>query len=141
MLQRPSLPRFAVLALTQQAPRRIRLSSTLSAPRAFNSFVPIAVLVVVSMTLVVTSTMPATATVIIAAVLVTRHVFVVVPVVPHKVDRSAAGVVLRAMLAPVFLVARRHMQVDRRGRNELRRPLDYNGLRVNQLGLRDPACC
>jgi hypothetical protein len=50
-----------------------------------------------------------------AAVTVTRHVFFVVPIIAHKVDRSTAGVVLRTMLAPVFLVTRRHVQVDRRG--------------------------
>ena len=50
-----------------------------------------------------------------AAALVTRHVFFVVPIIAHKVDRSTAGVVLRAMLAPVLLVTLRHVQVDRRG--------------------------
>ena len=71
----------------------------------------IAVPVVMAMTLVMTPTMPMTA-VVIAATAVTRHVFVVVPVVSHKVDRPTASVVLRAVLAPVFLVARRHVQVD-----------------------------
>ena len=98
-----------------------------------------AVLFVIPMTIVMTPTMPMTTAVIAAPVLVTRHVFVVVPVVSHKVDRPAAGVVLRAMLTPVFLVARRHVQVDRRGGNKLRRPLDHNGLRVNQLWPRDVA--
>src|SRR5882757_2394224 len=83
--------------------------------------------------------MPMAIAVIAAPVLVTRHVFVVVPVISHKVDRSAAGVVPRAMLTPVFLVPRRHVQVDRRGGNKLRRPLDHDGLPENQLWLRDVA--
>jgi hypothetical protein len=72
---------------------------------ATTSFVLMATLFVMAMTLVMTPTMPMIAAVISAPVLVMRHVFVVVPVVSHKVDRPAAGVVLRAMLAPVFLVA------------------------------------
>jgi len=43
---------------------------------------------------------------------VTRDVFVVVPVIAHEVDRSAAGIVLGTMLAPVLLVPRRDVQVD-----------------------------
>jgi hypothetical protein len=74
-----------------------------------------AMTLVVTPTLVMTLAMTMTAAVIAATVLVTRDVFVVVPVVPHKVDRPAAGVVLPAVLAPVFLVARRYVQVDRLG--------------------------
>ncbi len=44
---------------------------------------------------------------------VTRYVFVVVPVIAHEVDRSAAGMVLGTMLVPVLLVPRRDVQVDR----------------------------
>ena len=73
------------------------------------------VLFVVPMILVMTPTLLMTAAAIAITVLVTRHVFVVVPVVSHKVDRPAAGVVFRAMPAPVLLVARPHVQVDRRG--------------------------
>ena len=73
------------------------------------------VLFVVPMILVMTPTLLMTAAAIAITVLVTRHVFVVVPVVSHKVDRPAAGVVFRAMPPPVLLVARRHVQVDRRG--------------------------
>jgi len=112
---------------------------------ALNSFVLMAVVFVMPMTIVMpviivmTPIMPMTTAVIAAPVLVTRHVFVVVPVVSHKVDRPAAGVVPRAMLTPVFLVPRRHVQVDRRGGNKLRRPLDHDGLPENQLWLRDVA--
>jgi hypothetical protein len=48
----------------------------------------------------------------VVALPVSRYILIVVPVIAHKVDRPTARVVLRAMLAPVFLVARRHMQVD-----------------------------
>ena len=69
------------------------------------------VVVVVAMILVMTASVPMIA----AAVLVTRHVLLVVPIVSHKVDPPAAGVIFGAMLCPVLLVARWHMQVDGRG--------------------------
>ena len=47
------------------------------------------------------------------ALLVMRNVFVLVPGVLHKVDPLAAGIVLAAVLAPVFRVARGHVQVNR----------------------------
>src|ERR1700722_14785206 len=37
-----------------------------------------------------------------------------VPVMPDEVDRLAAGVVLAAVMAPIALIARPHMQIDRR---------------------------
>src|SRR6267142_4188558 len=92
-----------------------------------------------AVTLVVTPAMPMTAAVIVAIMTVSRHVFVVVPVVAHKIDRPTAGVILGAVLAPVLLVSRRHVQVDWRGRNEFRRPSDHNRLWVYQLWLRDVA--
>jgi hypothetical protein len=82
--------------------------------------------------LIMTATfiMTATLSMIVVAVLalVSRHVFVVIPVVAHEVDPPAAGVVLRAMLAPVVLMPRRHVKVNRRGRNEFRRLPDHHGL-------------
>ena len=47
------------------------------------------------------------------ALLVMGNVFVLVPGVLHKVDPLAAGIVLAAVLAPVFRVARGHVQVNR----------------------------
>jgi len=113
--------------------------SPLAVGRALNSLVLIRVLVVMPMILVVTPAMPMPTAVIAASVLVAGHVFVVVPVVSHKVDRPAAGVVSRAMLTPVFLMPRRHVQVDRRRGNILWRLLDHDGSRVNQLWWRDVA--
>ena len=58
--------------------------------------------------------MPVPMVVVIPAITsVARDVFVVVPIIAHEVDRSAAGIVLGAMLAPVLLVPRRDVQVDR----------------------------
>jgi hypothetical protein len=71
--------------------------------------------------------------------LVSRHVFVVVPVIADEVDPPATGVVLRTMLSPVLLVPRRHVKVNRRSRNEFRRLLDHHGLRIDQLWRRSIA--
>ena len=60
--------------------------------------------------------------------LVTRSVFVLVPVVVHKVDPFAAGVVFAAMPAPMFGIAWRDAQVDRLTIH--RHPLDYYWLMV-----------
>ena len=96
---------------------------------------------VMAVALVMTLTMtrrPST-TVVAVLALVSRHVFVVVPVIAHEVDPPAAGVVLRTMAAPVLLVPRRHVKVNRRGRNEFRRLLDHHGLRIDKLWLRKVA--
>lgn len=97
-----------------------------------------AMTVVMTLTMIMTVTMIMALSMIVAAVLVlvSRHVFVVVPVIAHEVDPPAAGVVLRTMLAPVLLVPRRYVQVDRRGRDEFRRLPDHHGLRIDQLWLR-----
>ena len=70
---------------------------------------------IVSVAGIVRAAMPLVATMVLATVPVARYVFIVVPVVSHKVDRTTAGIVLRAVLAPVLLVARGHVQVNRRG--------------------------
>jgi len=44
---------------------------------------------------------------------VVGHVNFIVPPVAHEIDGPVAGVVLVAVLAPLFLVPGRHMQVDR----------------------------
>jgi hypothetical protein len=63
--------------------------------------------------------------------LVARDVLVVVPIIPHKVDWSAACVVLRTMIPPVLFVSGRDMQVDRLGRNILGRLHCDDGLRID----------
>ena len=89
------------------------------------------------MTHPVTLTMTMALGMIVVAVLalVSRHVFVVIPVIAHEVDAPAAGVVLRTMHAPVLLVPGRHVKVNRRSRNEFRRLPDHHGLRIDQLRL------
>jgi len=93
---------------------------------------------VMAVPLVMTFTMTMALSMIVVAVLVlvSWYVFVVVPVIAHEVDPPAASVVLRTMLAPVLLVPWRYVQVNRRGRNELRRLLDHHRLRIDQLRLR-----
>lgn len=67
--------------------------------------------------------------------LITRHIFLVVPVVPNKIDPLTASVVFAAMLAPVFGVTRRHMQIhrlttDRNSMNHHRLAIDHLRLRI-----------
>src|ERR1017187_10078924 len=65
--------------------------------------------------------------------LVTRNILMVVPVVLHKIDPLAAGVVFAAVLVPMFGVARRYAQIDRRTIH--RTPLDYFRLTIEHLWL------
>jgi hypothetical protein len=46
--------------------------------------------------------------------LVTRHIFPLVPVVLHKVDALAAGIVFATVFFPILGVTWRHAQIDRR---------------------------
>lgn len=48
-----------------------------------------------------------------SAFLITRGVFAVVPVVSHKINRFATGVVFAAVLAPVLDMPRGNTQIDR----------------------------
>src|ERR1019366_849909 len=66
--------------------------------------------------------------------LVTRSILAVVPVVLHEEDPLAAGVVFAAVLAPMFGVARRYAQIDRRAVH--RHPLDCHRLTIDHLWLR-----
>ena len=66
--------------------------------------------------------------------LVTRNVIAVVPVVLHKEDSLAAGIVLAAVLAPVFGLTWRYTQINRRA---IRRYLlDCYRMTINDLRLR-----
>ena len=77
---------------------------------------PVALVMIVALVMTLTMAMSLISTLAPIMVMpVSRHVFTVVPIIAHEVDRSTAGVVFRAMLAPVLLVTRPHMQVDRRG--------------------------
>jgi len=103
-----------------------------SCPYRVTSRVSSFVVTILLMTLVV---VVATAFFVPILLAVVRHVGIAIPVVPHEVDRLAAGVVLSAMLAPVPLMAWRHMQVQRLAHFAARRPLDDHRALVDQLRL------
>jgi hypothetical protein len=65
--------------------------------------------------------------------LVTRDILVLVPVVLHKEHPLAAGVVLTTVPAPMFRVARRYAQIDRRAVH--RYPVDGYRLAIDHLWL------
>lgn len=69
---------------------------------------------------------------------VTWDILVVVPFVLNKEDPLATGVVFVAVLAPMFGVARRYAQIDRR---TIRRysTLDYSRLTIDHLWMRKVA--
>jgi hypothetical protein len=72
------------------------------------------ILVIVPFAFVMVFVMSVPVVVVIPTIMsVARDVFVVVPIIAHEVDGSAAGMVLGTMLAPVLLVSRRDVQVDR----------------------------
>lgn len=63
--------------------------------------------------------------------LIARDVFTLVPAILHKVDAFAAGVVLAAMLAPVFGMSGRYMQINGIARHRHR--INHDRLAVYQL--------
>src|SRR5579862_5447244 len=63
-------------------------------------------------------------------------VFLVVPVVLYEVDRPPAGVVFGAMLLPVLLVPRTHVQIDRGGVGILGSGCHNHRLRVDDRRIR-----
>ena len=67
------------------------------------------------------------------------HVLFVVPAILHEIDRLPAGVVLVAVLAPVLLMARTYVQVNRLACYARWRTLDNDWLSVDQLRLREIA--
>ena len=94
------------------------------------------IMIVVTIIVLVVSTPMVT---VVIMMFVMRDVLVVVPIIPHKVDPAAAGIVLRAMLAPVLLMSRRDMQVNRRCGHILRRLRDDHGLRIDHRRARSAA--
>ena len=63
--------------------------------------------------------------------LITWHILAVIPAILHKIDTFAAGIVFAAVLAPVFCVARRDMQIYRLALD--RCAINYPWLAINQL--------
>jgi len=76
-------------------------------------FVALAFVIILA-TLIVPMLVASATLAITMLLLVTRNIFVVLPFVLHKEDPLAAGVVFVAVLAPMFGVARRYAQIDRR---------------------------
>ena len=68
--------------------------------------------------------------------LILRYIDIIIPPVPHEIDRLAASIIFAAVLAPFFLMTRRHVQVDRLINNTGRSVPDHDGLCVNEFGLR-----
>jgi hypothetical protein len=62
-----------------------------------------------------------------------RDVLVVVLIVLHKVDRPPAGVVLAAVFAPMLLMPRGNMEINRRRRHADGNRLNNDWLRKDQL--------
>jgi len=62
---------------------------------------------------------------------VTRNVFALVPVVLHKIDPLATGIVPVAVLVPMLRVARGYLEVHRRSANQYR--LDDHRLPVDAM--------
>ena len=77
--------------------------------------VVVSIVMVVAISMIVSITMFVSIAMLVfgAMVLVMLHIYPVVPVVAHKMDRTAAGVILGAVLVPMLVVPRRHMKVDR----------------------------
>lgn len=90
------------------------------------------VIVVVIMVMIMVVVVVVTAVVIMVVVMtVSRDVFAVVPIVPHKVDGAAAGVVFAAVPFPMPLISRTDVQIHRLP-VERRIPMNHNGTRIDQ---------
>jgi hypothetical protein len=99
--------------------------------------VVIVVSMVVSMisTIIISMFVTAIIPAVVMLFLITRSVFSVVPVVAHKVDPLAAGIVFVTVLSPILTVARRYAQIDRftfylYALNYSRLSIDYLWLRI-----------
>jgi len=64
------------------------------------------------------------------------HVGMGVPVMPDEVDRLAARVVLAAMVAPIALIARAHMQINRRRQHAALNTYAHDGRAIDEAGRR-----
>ena len=64
------------------------------------------------------------------------NVSIGVPVMPDEVDRLAAGVVFAAVVAPIALIARTHMQIDRRRQYAAMNAYAHDGRAIDEAGRR-----
>ena len=68
--------------------------------------------------------------------LILGHVNIVVPSVPDEIDGAATGIILGAVLTPVFFMAGRYVQVDRLIDNPGRSCMNHDGFCVDNFRLR-----
>lgn len=68
--------------------------------------------------------------------LILGHVNVIVPSIAHEIDGAATGIILGAVLAPVFLMTGRYVQVDRLIDNPGRNCMNHDGFCVDNFRLR-----
>jgi hypothetical protein len=64
------------------------------------------------------------------------NVSIGVPVMPDEVDRLAAGVVLAAVMAPIALIARAHVQIDRGWQFAALNAYAHDGRAIDEAGRR-----
>jgi len=67
--------------------------------------------------------------------LMLRYINIIIPPVAHEIDRLAASIIFAAVLAPVFLMTGRHVQVHRLINNAGRSGVDHDGSRINDFRL------
>ena len=96
----------------------------MSFPVAFLAIIAIAVSMAI---------MPAVA--VSVSLLVLRYIHVVIPLVSYEIDRPATSIVFATMFTPMFLVTRRHVQIDW-SMHHRHRTDDYR-LRIDNLWSRE----
>ena len=85
------------------------------------------VMVMVAVAVVIVIVIP------VITVLVAWYVFAVVPIVAYEVHGASAGMIFAAVLGPMPLMPRGHMQIHRLI-SEGRIPVNHNGTRIDQRG-------
>ena len=91
----------------------------------------VVVVVVVVAAVAITAVVIAAIMIIVVVMTVSRDVFAVVPIVPHKVHGAATGVVFAAVPFPMPLISRTDVQIHRLP-VERRIPMNHNGTRIDQ---------
>lgn len=69
--------------------------------------------------------------------LLLRHINIIVPSITYEIGRAATGIVFMAVLAPVFRMTGRYMQVDWLMNNAIRCRMNNDWSRVNDFWLRE----
>lgn len=68
--------------------------------------------------------------------LILGYINVIIPSIAHEIDGAATGIILGAVLAPVFLMTGRYVQVDRLIDNPGRSCMNHDGFCVDNFRLR-----